>query len=110
MPWFRLEDSFYDNPKVRRAGNAAVGLWVRCATWSARHLTDGVVAADIAHDYGTQREIDRLVTSGLWTPNGSGFIIPDYLEFNPSAEQVRADRAKARERARKLREKRGGER
>lgn len=104
MPWFRLEESFHHHPKVRRAGNAATGLWVRCATYSAQYLTDGVVPTEVVHEYGRSREIDALMTSGLWVRNGDGFLIPDYLDYNPSAEQVRADRARARERQRKVRE------
>jgi hypothetical protein len=46
MPWFRLEDSFHNHPKVHQAGNAAIGLWVRCGTYSAQYLTDGHVPTD----------------------------------------------------------------
>ena len=52
MPWFTVDDSFYDNPKVRRAGNAAAGLWLRCGTYSARYLLDGRIPADIAATFG----------------------------------------------------------
>ena len=93
MPWFRLDDGFHNHPKVRSAGNAATGLWVRCATYSAQYMTDGHVAADTALGYGTRREIDRLVAAGLWLPNGTGFLIPDYLEYNHSAAEIRARRA-----------------
>lgn len=103
MPWFRLDEAFHHHPKVRQAGNAPIGLWVRCGTWSAQYLTDGYITAEVAHDFGSQREIDRLTNTGLWVTNGAGFVIPDYLEYNPSAEQVRAERAKARERAQKRR-------
>ena len=103
MPWFRLEDSFHHHPKVLRAGNAAVGLWVRCGTYSAQYLTDGHVPAEIAREYGRPREIDALVETALWLPNGDGFEIRDFLEYQPSAEDIRAERAKARERQAKRR-------
>ena len=108
MPWFRLEDSFHHHPKVMRAGNAATGLWVRCATYSAQYLTDGAVSDEVAHTYGNNREIDKLLAAHLWVQNGSGFVIPDYLEYNPSAADVRKERAMARERQRRAREKRQG--
>jgi hypothetical protein len=106
MPWFRLEDNFHQHPKVARAGNTAVGLWVRCGTYSAAYLTDGHVPAETARLYGRQREIDTLVEVGLWIPdtNGGGYLIRDFLDYNPSAEQVLADRAAARERQRRARE------
>jgi hypothetical protein len=108
MPWFRLEDSFANNPKVTRAGNAATGLWVRCATYSAQYLTDGHIPADVARGFGRPREITALVDSGLWVDNGDGYLMPDYLDYNPSREQVLAERAAARERqARKRRNVRG---
>ena len=105
MPWFRLEDSFHQHPKVVQAGNAATGLWIRCATHSAQYLTDGAVSEEVAHTYGKSREIDKLLTVGLWIRNGNGFLIPDYLEYNPSAAEVRKERAEARERQRIAREK-----
>ena len=109
MPWFKLDDSFHQHPKVTDAGNAAVGLWVRCGTYSAAYLTDGHIPATTAHKLGSRREIDALVKSRLWVPNGDGFLMPDYLEYNPSAEQVRAERAKARERQAKRRRNNNGE-
>lgn len=103
MPWFRLEDNFHHHPKVRKAGNAATGLWVRCGTYSAQYLTDGRVPVEIAHDYGRQREIDALLATRLWIEKEDGFMMPDYLDYNPSAEQVLADRARARDRQAKRR-------
>ena len=108
MPWFRLEDSFYNHPKVNRAGNAATGLWVRCGTYSAQYLTDGHVPAEVARVFGRTREIVSLLEAHLWEENGDGFLIPDYLEYNPSKDQVLADRAAARERqARRRRDQHG---
>jgi hypothetical protein len=98
MPWFRLEDSFYNHPKVKRAGNAGTGLWVRCGTYSAQYLTDGKIPAEVVHEYGRPREIAAVSDAGLWIANGDEFIITDYLEYNPSKAQVLADRAAARER------------
>ena len=57
MPWFRLEDSFHANPKVKHAGNPAVGLWVRCGTWSSAYLTDGHIPFGVARDFGSRREM-----------------------------------------------------
>lgn len=108
MPWFRIEDNFHQHPKVMEAGNAAVGLWVRCGTYSASYLTDGHVPAGVAASYGKPKEVEALLSSRLWVENANGFLMPDYLEYNPSAEQVRAERAAARLRqARKRRNDKG---
>ena len=45
MPWFRLEDTFDTNAKVVAVGNEAVGVYIRCGTYAARHLTDGYIPA-----------------------------------------------------------------
>ena len=93
MPWFRVDDSFYDHPKVRRAGNTAIGLWIRCAAYAARHTTDGDIPVEIARDYGTRKDIVALITAGLWIDNGDVYMMKDYLDYNPSAAQLRAKRA-----------------
>lgn len=107
MPWFRLEDSFYDNPKVRRAGNAAVGLWVRCATYSARQLTDGRIPAYVVREMGKPTEIAAATRSGLWLPDDEEYVMPDYLEYNPSASHIKQRRKRDAERKREEREKAG---
>jgi len=106
MTWFRLDDSWHNHPKVLAAGNAAAGLWVRCANYSAQQLTNGFIPNEIAQQYGTKTERDRVTGVGLWMKVEGGYFIMDYLEFNPSADQVKADRAAARERQRKSRESR----
>lgn len=103
MPWFRLEDSFHGNPKVADAGNGPVGLWVRCGTWSAQWLKDGWVKGKVAREMGTAREIKRLTDVGLWTPADGGFIIPDFLDYNLSAEEVRLHRQREADKKRRQR-------
>jgi hypothetical protein len=93
MPWFRLEDSFYDNPKVTRAGNAAIGLWVRCCTWSARHLTDGHIPTTVMRGFGRPVDAAKLETAGLWILIDDEYLIPDWLEYNPSAAEVKQRRS-----------------
>lgn len=110
MPWFKLDENFANHPKVAKAGNAATGLWVRCATYSAQYLTDGHIPVDVAHSYGRTREIDALLAAGLWVQNGDGeYLMPDYLEYNPSKEQVLAERAANRERQARRRRGQSGQ-
>jgi len=95
MPWFKVDESFANHPKVTNAGNAAIGLWVRCGTYAAQYLTDGHIPANIARTYGKPREVTALLEAGLWVPceDGDGYVMPDYLDYNPSKEQVLAERA-----------------
>lgn len=108
MPWFKLEDSFYNHPKVVSAGNASTGLWVRCGTYSAQYLTDGFIPVEIARQYGRAAEIDKLLAVGLWKVKDDGLVMPDYLQYNPSKEQVHAERDAARDRQAKRRRKSNG--
>lgn len=105
MPWFRLEDSFHSHPKVIAAGNEAAGLFVRCGTYAAEHLTDGFIRQDVALLYGSAELAGTLVRAGLWNRTRGGWQIHDYLDYNPSAEQVKQERKQAAERQRRRRDR-----
>ena len=80
MPWFRLDDSFHSHPKVIAAGNEAIGLYVRCGTHAAEHLTDGFVSKDVALSYGSDALAGTLVRVRLWHRARGGWTIHDYLD------------------------------
>lgn len=103
MPWFRLDDGFYNHPKVLAAGNAAVGVWTRAAAYCAQQLTEGFVPARIARDLGTIRQLDRLVDVGLLERCRGGYRVHDYLEHNPTRQKILDDRAAAADRKRRSR-------
>jgi hypothetical protein len=102
--WFKLDDRFYDHPKVLDAGNAAVGLWARCASWSAGYESDGVIPSNVARTFGTRREIDALTSSRLWVPIGDAYVIRDYLSYNIGRAELVERRAVDAERKRRQRE------
>src|SRR5260370_8646546 len=98
MPWFRLDEGFHSHPKVLKAGNEATGLYVRCGTYAAEHLTDGHIPGHIAVLYGaaeirsrgdaaqggTETLGETLVRTKLWRRTRGGYKMPDYLHYNPS--------------------------
>lgn len=102
--WARLDDDFCDHPKVVAVGNAAAGLFARLVSYCARHLTDGHVPEAIAMMYAGadgQGLVERLVVEGLVqrsacnpVTNRSGYLLPGYLDRNPSADEVRRERAR----------------
>lgn len=104
MPWFRLDDSFHSHPKVLKAGNEAIGLYVRCGTYAAQHSTDGFIPEQVALQYGTPKLADTLVQARLWRRTRGGWRMPDYLDYNPSKEAVDKERKAAAERQRRRRE------
>lgn len=77
MPWFKVDDSFYDHPKFLDVPNAAVGLWTKAGAWCAKHLTDGVISAKCVRALGgTPAQIKALIKNGLWEehPHGYKFV------------------------------------
>jgi hypothetical protein len=104
MVWFRVDDGFYDHPKVLAAGNAAVGLWVRCGSWSSAKGTDGRIPLDTVRRMGRRDEINRATQARLWVPYDSEIIIPDFLLYNPSKIDTDRRRAVDAERKRRARE------
>lgn len=104
--WLKIDDKFHDHPKVVAAGNAAVGLWVRCASYSADYELDGFIpettARQVSEHYTQMRRLNRV---GLWVPTEGGFHLPDFLEYNPSAEEVRDRRKQDAQRKRNGRQR-----
>ena len=122
MPWFKIDDSAHSHPKFVRAGNAALGLWLRCGAYSAQHLLEGVVPGDVAKMYGTAPQAAKLVRVGLWhgtghdcprcpQPGAGDYVIHDFFEGgrNSTRAQVEASRRAAAERQAKRRARVAGE-
>jgi hypothetical protein len=119
VTWFRIDDNFYDHPKVKAIprGNlrkGAVALWTRAGAWCARY-TDGILSADSLADFdGTTREAQALVDARLWhdehhtcpdcppCPPGH-YLFHQWLEQQPAKAAVERRRDEARERMRRLR-------
>lgn len=121
MPWFKIDDASHSHPKFMAAGNAALGLWLRCGAYSAQHLTEGIVPGAIAALYGTEPQARKLVKVGLWHPAGhdcprcpqpkqGDFVVHDFFEGgrNTTRAQHEANKKGAAERAAKSRANRKG--
>jgi len=108
MVWFRMDDSFPSHPKVlgipRRDRLAAIGLWTLAGGWCAKQLTDGYLAEHMVDEIGgTQKAARTLVEVGLWELREGGYQFHDWDQYNPTREEVEADRAAARERMKRVR-------
>ena len=98
MPWVKLDDQFFSHPKVIDRSKDAKLLYMASLTYCAANLTDGylspaalrLAAAMVDVPAGVAQE---LVSAGLWTRCENGYQIHDYLEYNPSAEEVKQQRA-----------------
>lgn len=100
MGWVRVSDDFYDHPAWVDLDATAIGVWIIGLAWANRNLTDGRIPA------GAVKRMDpdgtasgALIAAGRWHRLEDGAVeIHDYLEYQPSAEQIRSKREKDRER------------
>jgi len=97
MPWARLDDMLPLHPKVRSLSDAAFRLYICAICWSNMHMTDGNIPRDQLRFTSDVRSplarAAELVTAGLWEEAGENWRIHDYLEYQPSADKVRRERA-----------------
>ena len=106
MTWFKIDDGFYDHPKVDDLPLSAVGLWTLTGTYAARHLSNGVITDLRVRKFGgTNDDVTALLTAGLWDTCDEGYQFRNWTEYQPTRESVEAEREKNRKRAQKWREK-----
>jgi hypothetical protein len=103
-----LDDNIEDHPKFVELSNDAFALWVRCIGYCRRNLTDGYIpeaaAVARARSRNPRRAISELVTrsrsaassSPLWAAVPGGYLVHDYLDWNPSRADVEAKREQKR--------------
>lgn len=98
MTWVKLDDKFWSNPKVQVIGNEGAGAFARLLSFCGDHMTDGKVPEDTARFIAKPKTLDKLLEYGFLERNGVGYAIPDFLDFNPSREQIEAKREADRRR------------
>ena len=109
MPWFKVDDGFHGHPKVIGLSASAVGLWLLAGTWAAQYLTDGKVPSGMVPRFGgSADDASELVASGLWHVSDGGYSFHEWAKYQPTKEDVEAEREAARERMRSVRAKRKG--
>ena len=110
MTWVRIDDGYFTNPKAIAAGPNGRALHLASICWASANLSDGHVPRQVLPVLAAIAGVkaapasSALIDAGLWADTPDGWQIKDYLEFNPSAEKVKADRAAAAERQRNARD------
>lgn len=104
MTWFKVDDKLHSHRKTMRAtvnGMAAMGLWVLAGSWCGDHNSDGFIpqyAAARLDPHGWEEDARVLVTAGFWEPaerdGEQGWMFHDWLDVQPSREQVVDKRVK----------------
>ena len=107
MPWARVDDGLFSHPKARKAWRCrpALGLHLLALSYCMKHGTEGRLSTEFVEDQlPSPRErrtvVAALVDCGLWSENGDGWIVHDFLDYNPSNADIEARRASDRERKR----------
>jgi hypothetical protein len=116
MPWFKVDDVLHSHPKARSGGTAAMGLWVLAGSHAAQYLTDGFVPEWYVKSWPNGSKLARqLVDARLWDAatddhGKTGWQFRDWADYQPSREEVEADREATRDRQRKFRQARRDQR
>ena len=96
MAWVKLDEQFTDHPKIMQAGPLASWLYVCGLTYCNRLLTNGHIPAGqlrkLADLDGADLLAATLVRVGLWDTVDGGYQVHDYLDYQPSKDQVMAQR------------------
>lgn len=111
MAWFKVDDGLHSSRKLmsipKRARFAAIGLWTVAGSWAADELTDGHVPEYMVSSWGAPPSAPAaLVGAGLWEHVSGGYLFCNWHEYQPSKQDVDAERAASRERMRELRARR----
>ncbi|OMB79260.1 hypothetical protein [Mycolicibacterium conceptionense] len=104
MPHFRVDDALHGHPKAQRAGDDAIGMWVRAGSFCMAYLTDGFVP-----DWWVKQQpkgtakARKLIAAGLWHGGAErdgekGYQFHEFVGpgRQDSRAQIEADREKWR--------------
>lgn len=98
--WFKVDDSFFSNPKTAMLSDGATALWLRSGSWSAQQLTDGFIPARMVPMFrGSDDSVRELCEVGLWERDDErdGYWFHDWSDYQPDGEEVDALRRKRSE-------------
>lgn len=106
MAWAKFDDGYPRHRKVWPLSDAAFRLDTSGICWSGEALTDGRIPADeltaVSPVKQPRKAAAELVRRGRWhepghdcprcPPISDGWVIHDYLDYNPDADKVLATR------------------
>ena len=76
MAWFKVDDHIVSHPASLKAGNAAMGLWVRLGGWLAMFPKQGDrIPKCVARAYGTKGQVRKLLEARLLTDDGDDYLL-----------------------------------
>lgn len=112
--WVKVDDVFPEHRKIVDAGRhlgrsgsgRVLAIWLAGLCYCNRNLTDGFIPAAILRTWTLydRRPLDVaevMVIARLFDRVEGGYAMHDYLDYQPSAEQVKAKRKRDLERKKK---------
>lgn len=112
MTWLKKDDRYPEHRKIRRLSDGAYRLHDTALCWAAKDETDGFISDDdldeMQHGRKLRKYVPELVRACLWEPVAGGWTIHDFLHYNPSHQQLEAERAAARDRQARHRARKKG--
>lgn len=106
LPWVRLDTAMPDNPKIlhlidsHKEGMAAAFAWVCSIAYCGKVGTDGFLSRSALSRTNAKPIHARLLAEhGFWIPDGGGWTVHDYLDYNPTTEDIQRRSEKARDAA-----------
>jgi hypothetical protein len=106
MTWLKLDDHFAGHPKISPLSDGAFRLHVSGLLFCAAHETDGLLPVEqvpILMPKYRPRYLAEVIARGLWLPHLEVVELHDFLDYNPTHEQVKARREATRERVARAR-------
>jgi hypothetical protein len=104
VSWVKLDDGFFLNRKVQSVSPMATLLDISAFCFCAQAENDGhfnaaaaQTIASLARVKPVGKLVAELLSAGLWIEEPGGYAIHDFLEYNPSHEQLEADRKRKRD-------------
>ena len=113
MTWLKIDDAMMRNPKIRALSAVAFRVHIAALCTCAEFSTDGYVSPKTARAIGAKGAVlhqlldENCIKNGsgsasLWVQHlDGGFMIHDYLEYNPSKAEIAAGKQMRRDRAEK---------
>jgi hypothetical protein len=115
LGWIRIDDRFDEHPKFAAAGPLGLALWISGMAYCNRNLTDGFIPWTVARtlvswDFlgpdgptsvtvgsdaipvAPDLTIGLLLAVDLWDEIPGGYLVHDYLEYQPSRDEVQEER------------------
>lgn len=98
--WVKFDNTMPERPKVVGVSDRAFRLWIHASCYCSRGETDGVLPARLVPTLlhsASKQALNELVKAGLVDRREDGdFEVHDYLDYNPSKEQIERLRSQSR--------------